>query len=68
MADGRPQKAGVERIHAEPIWQHDMHTVRHVGDTHVRLVIVIGENETLAGVVAQDVAAQLILGRGGNLG
>src|ERR1035437_7145234 len=66
MSDGRSQKSGVERIHAQPEWHDDAAAGLPIGETDVRLVIVVGENEIAAGEIAHDVAAPLILGRAGN--
>src|ERR1039458_2403881 len=67
MSDGRAQKSGVERIHAEPERHDDAPSGLPIGEADVRLVIVVGENEIASGEIAHDVAAQLILGRCGYL-
>src|ERR1035437_2947419 len=67
MSDGRAQKSGVERIHAEPERHDDAAAGLPIGETDVRLVVVVGENEVASGEIAHDVEAQLILGRRGYL-
>src|SRR5271170_2378372 len=63
MSDGRAQKSGVKRIHAEPVRHDDAAAGVPVREPDVGLVIVVGENEIAAREIAHDVAAHLILGR-----